>query len=77
MGEPHVRFYAGYPIEAPSGEPIGALCVMDSHPRAVDTFDHALLRRLALMLQAKLATPTAVAPGARAPGRSQRTDPSA
>ncbi|MBT2502855.1 GAF domain-containing protein [Curtobacterium sp. ISL-83] len=28
-----VRFYAGVPLEAPTGERLGALCVMDSRPR--------------------------------------------
>jgi hypothetical protein len=32
-GDAHIRFYAGIPITAPSGERVGALCVMDSQPR--------------------------------------------
>lgn len=46
-----IRFYAGYPIESPDGYRIGALCIVDSKPRAFDTADRALLRDLALHTQ--------------------------
>ncbi len=51
VGEPHIRFYAGFPIESPSGERIGALCVFDPAPRRPDTVDASLLRDLAIMVQ--------------------------
>lgn len=54
VGEPHIRFYAGFPIEAPGGEPIGALCVLDPQPRSASQVDEVLLRRLALQLQQQL-----------------------
>ena len=57
VGEPKIRFYAGFPIESPSGELIGALCVFDSEPRAAGTIDLVLLRELALMVQRELASP--------------------
>jgi hypothetical protein len=57
LGEPKIRFYAGFPIESPSGEFIGALCVFDSEPRAAATVDLVLLRELALMVQRELAIP--------------------
>jgi GAF domain-containing protein len=50
-GEEPVRFYAGFPVEAPAGERIGALCVFDTAPRDPATVDQALLRDLALMVQ--------------------------
>jgi hypothetical protein len=50
-GEEPVRFYAGFPVEAPAGERIGALCVFDTVPRDPATVDRALLRDLALMVQ--------------------------
>jgi GAF domain-containing protein len=50
-GNESVRFYAGFPVEAPAGERIGALCVFDTAPRNPATVDRALLRDLALMVQ--------------------------
>lgn len=52
--EDHVRFYAGYPLEAPGGERIGALCVMHREPRTFGPRDTAVLRDLALRAQALL-----------------------
>jgi GAF domain-containing protein len=54
-GDHSMRFYAGFPIEAPSGERIGALCVMDSQPRRrADDIDRDLLRELAIMVQREM-----------------------
>ena len=50
----HVRFYAGYPLEAPGGERVGALCVMDRSPRHFTRSETAMLRDLALRAQAVL-----------------------
>lgn len=49
-----VRFYAGYPIEAPNGRRVGALCVIDSNPRKVSRQEGALLRDLAIQVQGEL-----------------------
>lgn len=46
-----VKFYAGYPIEAPDGHRVGALCVMDDAPRRFSDAEAALLRNLALRVQ--------------------------
>jgi hypothetical protein len=65
-GGPRLRFYAGFPIESPAGERIGALCVYDVSPRAAEGFDVVLLRELALVLQNELWQPAprpATAPG--------------
>ena len=51
---PKLRFYAGFPIESPSGERIGALCVYDQNPRTDEGVDVVLLRELALLLQNEL-----------------------
>lgn len=49
-----LRFYAGYPLEAPDGERVGALCLLDSKPHDFSAEDSALLRTLALMVQDQL-----------------------
>ena len=48
------RFYAGFPLEAPEGERVGALCIIDPNPREFSTADSTLLRELALRAQAIL-----------------------
>ncbi|WP_010205675.1 GAF domain-containing protein [Salinibacterium sp. PAMC 21357] len=54
-GGPQIRFYAGFPIEAPSGVRIGALCVVDIQPRRQsDDVNEPLLRELALKAQREL-----------------------
>ncbi|MET3769717.1 GAF domain-containing protein [Marisediminicola sp. UYEF4] len=53
-GEPFIRFYAGYPIESPTGERIGALCVFDSKPREESDVDMVYLRELARLAQREL-----------------------
>jgi hypothetical protein len=53
--DPHApRFYAGYPVAAPDGHRVGALCVVDRRPRRFVDAEAALLRELALRVQALL-----------------------
>lgn len=54
LGEPNIRFYAGYPLEAPSGEHVGALCVFDPHPRDFSESEKDLLKDLALWVQKEM-----------------------
>jgi hypothetical protein len=49
-----VRFYAGYPIEAPDGRRVGALCVVGTSPRKLSRQEGALLRDLAIQVQGEL-----------------------
>ncbi len=53
-GSEHIRAYAGYPVEAPGGQRVGALCVMDRSPRQFTPDDVATLRNLALRAQHEL-----------------------
>jgi len=46
-GAPDVRFYAGIPLAAPDGSPVGALCVIDTQVRHFDDEQMATLRDLA------------------------------
>lgn len=57
LGDPNLRFYAGYPVRAPGGEQIGALCVYDPTPRNVDEVDESMLRQLAHLIEAELRAP--------------------
>jgi hypothetical protein len=53
MGDPNLRFYAGQPLQAPGGEQVGTLCVMDTVPRTMDEHELDLLRDLAGWVQAE------------------------
>lgn len=55
VGDPHLRFYAGHPLQAPGGEQVGTLCILDVEPRALDDHQKGLLRDLALWVQTELA----------------------
>ena len=52
--DPGIRFYAGFPVKAPGGEQIGALCVYDPTPRDPAGVDDAMLRQLAHLIEAEL-----------------------
>ncbi|HEY1090388.1 MAG TPA: GAF domain-containing protein [Burkholderiaceae bacterium] len=54
-GAPHVRFYAGAPISAPSGHRIGTLCVIDSVPRKLGRVERAVLEVLRGLVNEALA----------------------
>ena len=53
-GNPNIRFYAGYPLETPSGERVGALCVFDPTPRIFTEAEELQLRDLALWVQKEM-----------------------
>jgi diguanylate cyclase (GGDEF)-like protein len=53
-GEPRIRFYAGVPLVAPTGEALGTLCVIDRRPRDLDDSQRDLLRLLARQVMAQL-----------------------
>ena len=45
--EPHIRFYAGYPLSAADGSKLGTLCLIDRRPRKLRAADLEVLRDLA------------------------------
>ncbi|KAF1006287.1 MAG: hypothetical protein GAK28_02598 [Luteibacter sp.] len=50
-GDPHIRFYAGYPLRTPDGHAIGTLCVFDSRPRRLDDTQSTGMRALAALAE--------------------------
>jgi len=56
LGDPNIRFYAGHPVAAPTGEKVGTLCVIDDRPREAAEFDSEALRELAEMVEAEIAS---------------------
>ena len=53
-GDPNIRFYAGYPLETPGGERVGALCIFDPQARVFTEAEELLLRDLALWVQKEM-----------------------
>lgn len=45
-GAPHIRFYAGAPLQVESGHRFGTLCVIDTVPRTIDASQLESLRIL-------------------------------
>jgi GAF domain-containing protein len=56
-GEPHIRFYAGFPLINRQGLAVGTLCVMDRKPRALSAKQQkamqALVRQVMAMLESR------------------------
>ena len=52
--EPGIRFYAGVPLYAPSGDKVGALCVMDSIRRELKPWQSRSLTLLGTQVNARL-----------------------
>ena len=49
--DPHIRFYAGFPVRAADGAKIGTLCVIDREPREFSQEDAVALKDLASMVE--------------------------
>ncbi len=54
-GEPHIRFYAGFPLFNPEGLALGTLCVIDRKPRQLSAEQEramqALVRQVTALLE--------------------------
>jgi hypothetical protein len=53
-GSPHIRFYAGHPLQGAGGHRVGALCLVDENPRTFSEAEQALLAELASWVQREL-----------------------
>ena len=71
-GEHDIRFYAGVPIHAPSGERIGALCIGDTAPRELDDRSAQKLRELAMLVDALVAARATTRDAIQIAGESAR-----
>ncbi len=49
-----IRFYAGHPVYAEDGSPIGTVCVIDRQPREFSQSDRDSLRDLAALVETEL-----------------------
>ena len=56
-GEPHIRFYAGYPLFMDDGSCVGTLCLIDNKPRDFGGRGLALLSDMAQLAKKELEKP--------------------
>ena len=53
-GEPHIRFYAGFPLINPEGLALGTLCAIDRKPRKLSARQEKAMQALARQVMALL-----------------------
>lgn len=52
--DPGIRFYAGQPLRAPGGEPVGSLCILDTKPRQLSAREADMLADMARWVEQEL-----------------------
>lgn len=52
--DPHIRFYAGAPLELEPGVAVGTLCIIDTKPRTLDATELSILASLRDLLVMEL-----------------------
>ncbi|CZF82751.1 putative diguanylate cyclase AdrA [Grimontia celer] len=56
LGEPNIRFYAGYPIRHVSGSLLGTLSIADDEPRGFDDYDLRCMKDIVDLVENELAS---------------------
>lgn len=59
LGEPHIRFYAAFPLLDRDSKPLGTLCVLDREPRKLRDREARSLRELAALASEEIQRRTA------------------
>lgn len=54
LNDPGIRFYAGYPVRAPSGHNVGTFCIADSKPRRLAEREFQSLKDMAHAVEDEL-----------------------
>lgn len=54
IGEPYIRFYAGYPIKASNGKKLGTVCIIDRCPRTFSNEDLDKLKDIANLIEGEI-----------------------
>jgi diguanylate cyclase (GGDEF)-like protein len=54
FADPHIRFYAGAPLQTPEGHNLGTLCVIDREPRDLSPQQRELLHHLGQLAMREL-----------------------
>ncbi len=67
LKEHGIRFYAGVPLVAPNGQPIGSLCLMDLKPRQLTAREKRLLQEYANEVMEEIAKRAPASRGGAAP----------
>ncbi|HSP59413.1 MAG TPA: EAL domain-containing protein [Halomonas sp.] len=54
VGSPFVRFYAGVVLRGPTGQPLGTLCISDTHPRYLSSMERSWLMTFGKLVQEQI-----------------------